>query len=54
MAEYNARTGRFIWMRVLPITQRESVEGWVRAQFAPQMLGPSSAATSKVRAAKVG
>jgi hypothetical protein len=54
MAEYNKRTGRFVWMRVLPITQREAVEGWVRAQFAPAILGPANAGAPKVRAAKAG
>jgi hypothetical protein len=54
MAEYNARSGRFVWMRLLPITQRESVEAWVRAQFAPTTLGPAKAAAPKVRAAKAG
>jgi hypothetical protein len=54
MAEYNERTGRFVWMRLLPITQREAVEGWVRAQFAPPMLGPAKAGAPKVRAAKAG
>jgi hypothetical protein len=54
MAEYNKRTGRFIWMRFLPITQREAVEGWVRSQFAPPMLGPSKVTGPTVRAAKAG
>ena len=44
MAEYNERTGRFVWMRLLPIAQRESVESWVRAQLAPRTLGPAKAA----------
>jgi hypothetical protein len=50
MAEYNERTGRFTWMRLLPITQREAVEKWVRSQFAP--LAVSKVPT--VRAAKAG
>jgi hypothetical protein len=54
MAEYNERTGRFVWMRLLPITQRESVESWVRAQFAPSILGPVKATAPKPKAVKVG
>jgi hypothetical protein len=54
MAEYNERTGRFTWMRVLPITQREAVEEWVRAQFAPPGPAPAKAAAPKTRTAKVG
>jgi hypothetical protein len=65
MAEYNERTGRFIWMRLLPITQREAVEGWVRSQFASPQLSPakrapssgtaqSSSTAQKVRSPKAG
>jgi len=52
MADYNERTGRFVWMRVLPITQREAVESWVRAQFALPTL--SKASVPKVKAARAG
>jgi len=52
MAEYNERTGQFTWMRLLPITQREAVEKWVRSQFAQPMAAKSS--TGKARVAKAG
>jgi hypothetical protein len=52
MAEYNQRTGRFVWMRILPINQREAVEEWVRSQFRPAVAVPSKAAPPKVKAAQ--
>jgi hypothetical protein len=33
MAEYNGRTGKVSWQRVLPITQRESIEKWLQQQY---------------------
>jgi hypothetical protein len=44
MAEYNQRTRRFIWMRVLPISEREAVEEWVRSQFTSPAPVASTAA----------
>jgi hypothetical protein len=34
MAEYTVGTGRTSWQRVAPLTQRESVEKWLRNNFA--------------------
>ena len=34
MAEYTVRTGRTSWQRVAPLTQRESVEKWLRSNYA--------------------
>ncbi len=50
MAEYSERTGKFVWMRLLPITEREAVEEWVRLQFAPPTLNPSKNADPKASA----
>lgn len=33
MAEYTVRTGRTSWQRVAPLTQRESVEKWLRNNY---------------------
>jgi hypothetical protein len=33
MAEYTVRTGRTSWQRVAPVTQRESVEKWLRNNY---------------------
>ena len=54
MAEYNERTGTFTWMRLLPVTQREAVEKWVRAQFAPSAVAVPKSGAGKVRTAKAG
>ena len=54
MAEYNERTGTFTWMRLLPVTQREAVEKWVRSQFATPAPVASKVPTGKARMAKAG
>ena len=54
MAEYSERTGKFTWMRLLPITQREAVEKWVRSQFAQPATVASQSRAGKVRTAKAG
>jgi hypothetical protein len=33
MAEYTIRTGRTSWQRVAALTQRESVEKWLRNNY---------------------
>lgn len=33
MAEYSVRTGRTSWQRVAAVTQRESVEKWLRKNY---------------------
>ena len=33
MAEYNTRTGRVSWHRMVAATQRESVEKWLRENY---------------------
>jgi len=33
MAEYSVGTGRTSWQRVAPVSQRESVEKWLRANY---------------------
>jgi hypothetical protein len=33
MAEYTVRTGRISWQRVAALTQRESVEKWLRNNY---------------------
>jgi hypothetical protein len=43
MAEYTVRTGRTSWQRVAPLTQRESVEKWLRNNY-PGISAPDVAA----------
>jgi hypothetical protein len=52
MAEYTIRTGRTSWQRVAALTQRESVEKWLRNNY-PPLAGPKPATADKpkVRAA---
>ena len=33
MADYNTRTGRVSWQRVVAASQRESVEKWLRENY---------------------
>ena len=33
MAHYNDRTGKTSWRRLLPVTQRESIEKWLHQQY---------------------
>jgi hypothetical protein len=42
MAEYTVQTGRTIWQRVAPLTQRESVEKWLRNNY-PVVGAPQAA-----------
>src|SRR6202050_5194751 len=43
MAEYSVGTGRTSWQRVAPLTQRESVEKWLRNNY-PAVKAPEAAA----------
>jgi hypothetical protein len=43
MAEYIVGTGRTSWQRVAPLTQRESVEKWLRNNY-PAVKAPEVAA----------
>jgi hypothetical protein len=49
MAEYVVRTGRTSWQRVAPVTQRESVEKWLRNNY-PSIAVPNA---TPVKAAPV-
>jgi hypothetical protein len=52
MAEYTVRTGATSWQRVAPLTQRESVERWLRNNY-PATSAPkvaTAAPKSKSRA----
>lgn len=57
MAEYVVRTGRTSWQRVAPVTQRESVEKWLRKNYpaiavpkaAPVEAKPKSKSRTKAR-----
>ena len=40
MAEYTVRTGRASWQRVAPLTQRESVEKWLRNNYPANSVPP--------------
>ena len=33
MAQFNDRTRKVDWQRVLPITQRESIESWLEQHY---------------------
>jgi len=33
MAEYNSRTGRVSWHRMVAVSQRESVEKWLKENY---------------------
>jgi hypothetical protein len=43
MAEYTVRTGRTSWHRVAPVTQRESVEKWLRNNYPAVSVAPAPA-----------
>jgi hypothetical protein len=43
MAEYIVGTGRTSWQRVAPLTQRESVEKWLRNNY-PAVKAPEAVA----------
>jgi hypothetical protein len=49
MAEYTVRTGRTSWQRVAAVTQRESVEKWLRNNY-PVLSGPKAVAADKFKA----
>ena len=49
MAEYTVRSGRTSWQRVAPLTQRESVEKWLRKNY-PVLNTPEIVAVDKVKA----
>jgi len=49
MAEYTIRTGRTSWQRVAALTQRESVEKWLRNNY-PPVSAPKAAAADKPKA----
>ena len=38
MAQYDDRTGKVSWQRVLPITQRESIEKWLHQNYPVAVL----------------
>lgn len=46
MAEYTIRTGRTSWQRVAALTQRESVEKWLRINY-PAVVEPVAVAVPK-------
>ncbi len=49
MAEYTVRTGRTSWQRVAALTQRESVERWLRNSY-PVLNTPIAVEKVKARA----
>jgi hypothetical protein len=49
MAEYNVRTGRTCWQRVTALTQRESVEKWLRNNY-PVPSKPKVVVVEKLKA----
>jgi hypothetical protein len=49
MAEYTVRTGRTSWQRVAALTQRESVEKWLRNNY-PVVEAPKPVTADKVKA----
>jgi len=49
MAEYTIRTGRASWQRVAALTQRESVEKWLRNNF-PAVENTKTAPVEKPKA----
>jgi hypothetical protein len=49
MAEYTVRTGRTSWQRVAALTQRESVEKWLRNNY-PVLDTPKTVAVDKLKA----
>lgn len=51
MAEYDVKTGRTSWQRVAAVTQRESVEKWLRKNY-PVIDAPVAVNKLKARAAR--
>jgi hypothetical protein len=47
MAEYTVRTGRTSWQRVAPLTQRESVEKWLRNNYPVNGAPPAATVETK-------
>jgi hypothetical protein len=53
MAEYTIRTGRMSWQRVAALTQRESVEKWLRKNYpAVNAAEPVAVEKQKARGAR--
>jgi hypothetical protein len=52
MAEYTVRTGRTSWQRVAPVTQRESVEKWLRNNYPAVPVPEPVAAETKPKSRK--
>ena len=56
MAEYTIRTGRTSWQRVAAVTQRESVEKWLRNNYPavsePKPVAPVAVDKPKAKAAR--
>ncbi len=50
MAEYTIRTGRTSWQRVAAITQRESVEKWLRNNYPAVISSPKAVPVDKQKA----
>ena len=49
MAEYHMRSAHTAWHRVVPVTQRESVEKWL-GQHYPVPRGPEAVAVVELKA----
>jgi len=52
MAEYIVGTGRTSWQRVAPLTQRESVEKWLRNNYPVPVAPEPAKAQPKAKSAK--
>ena len=49
MADYDVKAGRTSWQRVAAVTQRESVQKWLRKNY-PVLDTPKAVAISKLKA----
>ncbi len=54
MAEYTIGTGRTSWQRVAPVTQRESVEKWLKMNYPAPEPAPAKPKSKAAVAAKSG
>jgi hypothetical protein len=52
MAEYTVRTGRTSWQRVAPVTQRESVEKWLRNNYPANSVPKPATVETKSKSRK--
>jgi len=52
MAEYTVTTGRTSWQRVAPLTQRESVEKWLRNNYPAASVAKPAAVETKSKGRK--